>query len=442
MASSLIFCRRFVVDGALAELHRSKHRDNIDVNKTHESLSHKILIGQEGYKRGMAKDYLHMGEYRTQRELELIKEQVANKANREKAIKYAEFLQINNRHPNTVARRCRELRTVLSFADGPLENFKKPDIEQLVLKINRLKKKKTIGNKGQAIVSDEDSAEITKAKTKLCLKDFFRWLRNAEEYPDEVRWIKVNTTGSSKKLPTEMLTEDDIMQLIKKSDNSRDSCLVSLLFETGMRAGEILRLKMRDVITSQQDISYVMVSPEGKTGARRTPFITALPYVITYINEYRRDARPDEPFFVDLFGRDRAMSYEYMARSLKVLAKRAKIHKPVNPHAFRHSSATRWANLLTESQMKAYLGWTQSSKMASVYVHLSGKNLDDAIRKANGQDVKPEQIKAIGELSELTQMKQELAMLKKESKLYRKAFDALGKSKLSKEVLEVLKESD
>jgi len=34
--------------------------------------------------------------------------------------------------------------------------------------------------------------------------------------------------------------------------------------------------------------------------------------------------------------------------------------------------------MLTEAQMKEYLGWVGDSRMASTYVHLSGRNIDDA----------------------------------------------------------------
>jgi len=42
------------------------------------------------------------------------------------------------------------------------------------------------------------------------------------------------------------------------------------------------------------------------------------------------------------------------------------------------------ANYLTEAQMNLYFGWVQGSDMPSVYVHLSGRDVDDAILKANG----------------------------------------------------------
>ncbi len=34
--------------------------------------------------------------------------------------------------------------------------------------------------------------------------------------------------------------------------------------------------------------------------------------------------------------------------------------------------------------MKQYFGWTQGSNMATIYVHMSGKDTDEAILRANG----------------------------------------------------------
>jgi hypothetical protein len=67
------------------------------------------------------------------------------------------------------------------------------------------------------------------------------------------------------------------------------------------------------------------------------------------------------------------------------------IRKPVNPHAFRHARATHLAKHLTESQMKVYFGWTQASEMAAVYVHLSCRDVDDAILQLHGIKSKEEE---------------------------------------------------
>jgi integrase len=78
------------------------------------------------------------------------------------------------------------------------------------------------------------------------------------------------------------------------------------------------------------------------------------------------------------------MQYDTIRMRLKKLAKKAGIKKRIHRHLFRHSRATYMADYLTEAQMNVYFGWIQGSEMPSVYVHLSGRDIDDAILKANG----------------------------------------------------------
>ena len=49
------------------------------------------------------------------------------------------------------------------------------------------------------------------------------------------------------------------------------------------------------------------------------------------------------------------------------------------------------AEHMTEQQLKKYLGWTEGSNMAAVYVHLSGKDIDNAVLKMNGIDFEERQ---------------------------------------------------
>ena len=66
------------------------------------------------------------------------------------------------------------------------------------------------------------------------------------------------------------------------------------------------------------------------------------------------------------------LKYNSIVQMLYRTAKMAGVKKRVNPHNFRHSRETYLANFLTEA------------KMAGVYVHMSGRNVDNALLKIYG----------------------------------------------------------
>jgi hypothetical protein len=69
---------------------------------------------------------------------------------------------------------------------------------------------------------------------------------------------------------------------------------------------------------------------------------------------------------------------------LKRAAEKAGVSKNVDVYMFRHSRLTELAKVLTDSELKAFAGWTQSSKMADIYVHLSGEDVGNKILANRG----------------------------------------------------------
>jgi len=79
------------------------------------------------------------------------------------------------------------------------------------------------------------------------------------------------------------------------------------------------------------------------------------------------------------------LTYAWAYKMLRDLAKKAKIEKPIRPHLMRHSLATYYAPQLTESVMNEHFGWSQGGRTASIYTHLSGKQVDDQILSVFGK---------------------------------------------------------
>lgn len=235
-------------------------------------------------------------------------------------------------------------------------------------------------------IEGDDLADSSKYDLKVILKMFYRWLRgNEEETPKEVAWIKPRLKNGRHKLPQELLSEQDVLKMAQAAMNSRDKALVLVLYESGCRVGELMSLRLKNVQFDQYG-AVLMVT--GKTGDRRVRIISSAPALAQWIENYGGEQTPDAMLWPPRSNRNRANDYAPAHRSiyktLTTLAKRAGITKKVHPHLFRHSRATALANKLTEAQMKEFFGWTQASDMASVYVHLSGRDVDNALLALQG----------------------------------------------------------
>ena len=224
---------------------------------------------------------------------------------------------------------------------------------------------------------------------RVTLKKFYKWLKgNGEIFPPEVRWIKNNHKNDRIKMPEDLLTEQEILTLIRAATKPRDRAMIAVLAETGCRIGELLTCRIKHYRKSlDQRTAHLLLN--GKTGFRNVMIVASVPYLDDWVNMHPFNGEPDSFIFTRDNGR--LVTYSRTLTILREIAKRAGIKKAVNPHNFRHTRATYLATRFTESQLKQYLGWTQSSEMAAVYVHLSGRDVDKTVMKLNGIEVKEEQ---------------------------------------------------
>jgi len=119
---------------------------------------------------------------------------------------------------------------------------------------------------------------------------------------------------------------------------------------------------------------------------RRIRLVSSVPSLSVWLSHHPDKDNPEAPLWVGLGTRNKNKHLKYSAIGtlFKKAALKCGVKKRCNPHLFRHSRATLLAQHLTEAQLKQVFGWTQSSKMASVYVHLSGRDTDDALLQFNG----------------------------------------------------------
>lgn len=297
------------------------------------------------------------------------------------------FIQQLSAEGITKARQKKYIFYLIRIAEMLKKEFQIADKNDIIQVLDSIENAmvKNGGRKGKPL------SEWAKHDLKVTLKRFYRWLRETEgqefgkgEYPSEVKWFSVSMKRERKKLPKDMLKVCDVEKLLNAANNTRDKLFIRLIFESGCRVGEILSLKL-NCIESDQYGCKIHVS--GKTGERKLRVIDSEPLLIAWMREHPTKENTNSFLFCGLKGQP--MEYDYYRLLMHKLAKKTGLTKPVNCHHFRHSAATRLANHLTEAQLCEYLGWVQGSQEASTYVHLSGRDVDNAILRIHGK-MKPE----------------------------------------------------
>ena len=133
------------------------------------------------------------------------------------------------------------------------------------------------------VASLNDLSHASMNNYMVIVKSFFKWLHDTEDYPECVKWIKLQNGRRKRKLPSDMITPEEVKAMINHTDNARDKALIAVLYESACRVGEIANMNIKDVVTDQYG-AVVMV--DGKTGMRRLRLIDSSPYIAQWIDQH------------------------------------------------------------------------------------------------------------------------------------------------------------
>lgn len=282
--------------------------------------------------------------------------------------KFETQLKLNNYSIGRIEKYWSFLKTIHKNLGVCFNETKKEDLEKFVIFLS----------------NNENWSENTKKDFKIIVKFFYRWLLNDSlegEYPKLVSWIKVRIKKSNEEVPPQVLTKDEIELMSNNAINLRDKAFVKLLYESGCRIGEFLGMRIKDVAFDQYGC-LIMVS--GKTGFRRIRIIEYSKDLFNWLDIHPLKSNQEAYVWLNLETLNDVISPAEANKILKKLAKKCNITKPVHPHFFRHSRATYLFKFLSDAIVKEIFGWTKDSRMASVYNHLSGKDVDEALLRLHG----------------------------------------------------------
>lgn len=187
------------------------------------------------------------------------------------------------------------------------------------------------------------------------------------------------------------LTRDEIQRLEDAASTERDALIVRILADTGIRVGELVQLRARDLSEQERNL-FIKVRGKGDR-ERLVPVTSAL---FRRLTRYATKQRPEDTASDRLFlsRRRSRTSTDYAALTesgvqqlIRDLGEKAGVKKRVHPHVFRHSAAThmlrRGMNPLLVAQV---LGHTSLAMIQNVYAHLTPTDAHLALMAALRED--------------------------------------------------------
>lgn len=244
----------------------------------------------------------------------------------------------------------------------------------------------------------------TREKRKEVFKPFYRWLLglDATDPIPQMKGIKSRKTSHENVPADQLLSQEDLRQMIVAARTVQQKAVIAVLYESGMRASEFCALNVGSVVFDQYGAVLTLPkdAPGLKTGARRVRVFDCVSYLHAWFEEHPQKGDPYAPLWLTY---NRRLGYGRLhtwtlAHWVKRIAKLGGIKKHVHPHLFRHTAATERARMgWNEGQMRAFFGWAKGSEMPSWYVHLAGLDYENveierrglAGRKPAGPALKP-----------------------------------------------------
>jgi integrase len=320
-----------------------------------------------------------------------------NMHNKEKIMEFLESRVVNNNSESSLYIYCWCLIPFANFFKD--KRFEKLESKDMINYIACLKdtrdititrtittkegKRKEIKMKHRSKINEESLRS-----QKVSIKTFLKWLNDGIT-PKCCRDLKVGKFKSRVQSQQQLISIDELKAMINIADHPRDRCLLSVLFDSGGRSGEISKLRIGDV---DFEDGGAVIHVNGKTGYRSIPLTFSTYNLKEWINNHPDKENKIAYVFFDL----RYRSNKHITQSginffVKRMARKAGIEKRIYCHLFRHSCMTeleKEGKLIGLSKHR-FAGWSADSRMNSVYSKLSDMDVKNKRWENNRQYTLP-----------------------------------------------------
>jgi len=211
----------------------------------------------------------------------------------------------------------------------------------------------------------------------MVVKGFLKFLMakglDLSEAYEAVRKPKVK-----RRLP-EVLTEDEVINLVNKIEEPRFKLFFALAYETGARKGELLSLRLADLELGPE-VSRVIIR-SSKSEPRVVPVIIFNRLLREYVSSLPKDP------LIYLFHRKgdyrSPLAHSTVGYWFKKLSE--EVGRRIYPHMLRHSRATELIRKGLSEKEVMYLLGERTREMIDVYVTLAARDVEYKLMRIYGK---------------------------------------------------------
>ena len=285
--------------------------------------------------------------------------------NNKELTEYLDYLKYQKNYSDyTIDSYKNDILEYFNYLNSEALNFKKVEYSDIRFYLMYLKDEKK-----------DDNSSINRKLSSL--RGFYKFLAN-EGYVKSNVFSLVNGPKKSKKLPR-YFEYNELEELFKVPDirtplGQRDLLILEMLYATGVRVGELVSIKVKDIDFGNKNILIL-----GKGNKER--FVQFGEYCEDILNEYLSDGRNtlnsknSEYLFLNNNGGE--LTERGVRFILDKLIKQTGINKNISPHMIRHSFATHLLNegcdLLTVQKLLGH----ESIKATQIYTHVTTDRLKE-----------------------------------------------------------------
>lgn len=273
--------------------------------------------------------------------------QFFGEASREKLLdSMKNTLKLKGYSPKTIKSYMSHANLFLKYIGKPVEDLEKEDISRYLLSLLEVQKC-SHSYVNQAVNS---------------IKFFFR-----EVLKKDALSVNLPRPKRENKLP-EVLSQKEILKLLGNVDNLKHKAILFMIYSSGLRVGEVVRLKTADIDCSRMLIHIV----QGK--GRKDRYSVLSRTALDVLEKYREKFRPDYWLFPggDEGSHITERSVQHIFEKTK---EKAGILKKVSVHTLRHSFATHLLEGGVDLRYIQELLGHQSSKTTEIYTHVTEKSI-------------------------------------------------------------------